>query len=65
MDQVSKAAFITAQAACANTRVAAMVEQNRIDQLAGRSPSYQPHDIEAVPDAFGLGHNAVLIYLQE
>lgn len=65
MDLVAKAAFITAQAACLQADVAAMQCQNDLDKEAGRPNSYQPHDFEALPDKYGLGHNDVLIYLQQ
>lgn len=64
MDNVAKAAFITAQAACCHAKLMAMAEQNVCDREAGRPTSYQPHDFEAVPDNFQLGWNAVLEYLQ-
>lgn len=64
MDQVARAAFITAQSACLHAKLVAMQEQNTADRAAGRPTTYQPHEFEAVPDEFGLGHNAVISYLQ-
>lgn len=64
MDQIARAAFITAMAACSHAKLAGMQEQNIADRGAGRPVTYQPQDFEAVPDEFGLGHNAVISYLQ-
>ena len=65
MDQVARAAFITAMAACCSAKLAAMQEQNVCDRAAGRPVSYTPDDFETAPDQFGLGHNAVISYLQD
>lgn len=64
MDIVAKAAFITAQAACMQARLVAMQEQNAADRHAGRPLTYQPGDFEELPDQYGLGHNAVITYLE-
>jgi hypothetical protein len=64
MDIQARAAFIVAQSACCQARLAAMTEQNTADRAAGLPASYQPHDFENVPDQFQLGWNAVIEYLR-
>lgn len=64
MDQIARAAFIMSQGACCQAKLMAMAEQNTCDREAGRPVSYQPQDFESAPDQFGLGHNAVISYLQ-
>lgn len=64
MDIAARAAFITAQAACCQAKLAAMTMQNTLDMAAGRAVTYQPHQFEDAPDQFGLGWNTVLEYLQ-
>lgn len=63
MDQTSRAAFITAMAACSQAKLVSMQEQNASDRAAGRPITHQPYEFNDVPHEFGLGHNAVITYL--
>lgn len=63
MDQIARAAFITAMAACCQAKLTAMTMQNTCDLHDGRPVTYLPEEFAAVPDEFGLSHNAVLTYL--
>lgn len=65
MDQHARGVFLMTQAACCQAKLMAMAEQNTCDRAAGRPITYTPEDFEAAPDQFGLGHNAVITYLQE
>ena len=65
MDIIARAAFINAQAACAQIEAVSMQMQNHMDAEAGRPYSYQPYDIDALINKYGLGHNDVITYLQE
>jgi hypothetical protein len=65
MDQTARAAFVIAQAACAAIESAAMQTQNAADFTAGRPMTYQQHDFLALPDKYGIHHNAVISYLGE
>ncbi len=65
MDHAARVAFVQSQCVCAQAKLAAMLAQNDLDRFFNRPMTYQPHDIEAVPDEFGLGHNTVVSYLME
>lgn len=65
MDKEARAAFIISQAACMQTEMAAMQMRNVLDNFAGRPLSHTPEDFDALPDRYGLGHNAVISYLSE
>lgn len=65
MDNVQKSAYITAQSACLQAEVAAMQQQNTEDTAAGRRLTYAAYDFMGLIDKYGLGHNAVLTYLQD
>lgn len=53
------------QVACAQAKTASMQAQNEADKQAGRSSTYQPFDFDAVPDKFGISHNAVIIFFRD
>lgn len=60
MTPEQQAAFIIAQAACANGTIAAMQAQNECDRAAGKPPTNSPQDFEDVAARYGIHHNAVL-----
>lgn len=62
MTAEQKAAFIVAQVACANVRVAAMQAENLHYLHQGQPPRYGEADFDAVPDQFVIGHNAVISF---
>lgn len=54
------AAFINAQVACAQAEMAAMHAANRAREEQGHSHAYDEEAFLAIPDRFGISHNAVL-----
>jgi hypothetical protein len=64
MREEDRGAFIMSQVACMQARLSSMVAQNIADATAGRPLSYLPQDFDALTDQFGLGHNAVVTFLQ-
>jgi hypothetical protein len=63
MDHAARVAFIQAQTVCAIADIEAMKATNRRRRLEGGPDYYKAADFRAVPDKFGLGHNAVIQYL--
>lgn len=63
MDQTARAAFIIAQAACAAAEIAAMQVTNDERMASGDAPAYGADDFRAVPDSYGISHNAAVSYL--
>lgn len=64
MRQEEKPAYIMAMAACANAEIIAMQEANIAARAAGRTTPYPPGDFLAVPEKYGIHHNAVLELLR-
>ena len=64
MDDMARAAFLMTQAACMQAEMAAMQTQNAMDAHDGRPWTYAPSDFEALPDRYGLSHNAAIEYLR-
>lgn len=65
MDIQARAAFIVAQAACANAEIAAMQAENQQRAAIGASPAYTEDQFRAVPDQYQIGWNAVIEYLRD
>lgn len=65
MTPEQKAAFIVAQAACANAEIASMQALNQERMHRGESIAYDEASFAAVPDRFGLGHNTVISFFQD
>ncbi len=65
MTPEQKAAFINAQAACAMAEIAGMQAANQHRLSLGHSIAYDEDAFAAVPDRFGIGHNAVVIFMQD
>lgn len=63
MDIVARAAFITAQAACAQIEAVAMQAQNAEDVAAGRPITFRSDAFMALQDQYMIGHNAVIQYM--
>ena len=63
MDQVSKAAYITAMAACAQIEATAMSEANKSARAAGQPAPHMASDFENLIVKYGIHHNAVIGYL--
>lgn len=59
------AAFVTAQAACANAEVAAMTAANAERIRRGESAAYTDGNFMDVIDRYTIGHNAVLQLFQD
>jgi hypothetical protein len=58
------AAFVIAQAACANAEIAAMQARDRLWAQNGLG-TYADHDYLAVIEKYCIGHNAVLQCFQD
>ena len=64
MTAEQKAAYIIAQAACANSEVAGMQAENQ-DRLAnGLSIAYDEAAFAAVIERYGIHHNAVVTFFE-
>lgn len=59
------AAFIQSQTVCALAEIEAMKSENRMRQIQDHSPAYDEAAFRAVPDEFGIGHNAVVGMIRE
>lgn len=64
MDPQARAAFVIAQAACAQAEIAAMQAENTEREQRGLSPAYGYGQFMAVQDRYLIGHNAVIEYLR-
>lgn len=64
MDAAQAAAYVIAQAACCNAEIAAMQAANDQSRLAGVVPHYDEQHFLAVPERYGVHHNAVLTLFQ-
>jgi hypothetical protein len=60
-----KAAFVVAQAACANAEVAAMQAANQHRLSLGYSIAYDEAAFLLVADRYQLGHNTVISFFME
>lgn len=61
----SKAAFINSQATCAIIEMTGMVAENQQRLFLGQPIAYNDKAFFELIDKYGLGHNSVLVYLQE
>jgi hypothetical protein len=64
MTPEQRAAFLMSQVACMQATLAGMQARNMADRAAGRPVTHQPHEFDALPDQYGLGHNSAITYLQ-
>lgn len=64
MNPEQKAAFVIAQAACANAEIAGMQAMDRAWAAQGHT-TYNDLDYKAVIEKYCIGHNAVLTLFQE
>lgn len=60
MTNEQKAAFINSQVACAMADIEAMKAENQHREMQGKSQAYGAEDFFAIPDRYGISHNAVL-----
>lgn len=65
MTEQGKAAFIIAQAACAQIEAISMQEYNRRDERAGRPATFQPVDFANLIDKYVIGHNAAIGFMRD
>jgi hypothetical protein len=63
MDETQRAAFLIAQAVCAMAEIAAMQAENQHRIAIGRTDLYGEDAFNAVPDRYGIHHNAALTLL--
>lgn len=64
MNEMQRAAFLQAQAACAIVEGMGLLAHNQEDIRAGRPPAFGRADFEALIERYGIGHNAALSWLQ-
>lgn len=64
MNPEQAAAFVIAQAACANAEIAAMQAANAQCARRGDAQTYDEKHFMAVIDQYGISHNAVLTTFQ-
>lgn len=62
MTPEQKAAFIMAQAACANAEIAGMRAENQMREALGDAPAYGYEHFSAVMERYGIHHNAVVTF---
>ena len=65
MDAQARAAFVVAQAACANAEIAAMQAENQRRLSLGQSIAYGEEAFLAIPDKYMIGWNAVIDYMRD
>jgi hypothetical protein len=64
VDQVARAAFVIAQAACAQVEALGMLSTNQTMVARGEHPRYVEQDFLDLQNKYVIGHNAVIDYLQ-
>lgn len=64
MDAAQSAAYVIAQAACCAAEIAAMQAANANANRADVQPPFDEQDFRAVPERYGVHHNAVLTLFQ-
>jgi len=65
MTREQAAAYINAMVACANAEVAGMQAENEGRSRNGMALAYGVEAFRAVPEKWGIHHNAVLALFQE
>lgn len=60
MDDMQKAAYIIAMAACANIEAQGMMAENQVSLHLSSEAKYTKEDFDALADKYGIHHNAVL-----
>lgn len=64
MDNLARAAFIIAQAACATAEVAAMQAENAAAEKSGETPPWTGDAFRDVPNNHQISWNAAISYLR-
>ena len=65
MDSGERAAYVNAQAVCALAEIAGMVAFNQQRLSLGHSIGYDECAFAAVPEKYGLHHNALMTLFRE
>ena len=60
-----RCAFIASQTACAMAEIEGMKAENQYREMQGYSQAYGEEAFFAIPDKYGIGHNAVIEYLRD
>lgn len=60
MNEMQQAAYIIAQAACAQVEAIGMASTNATMLAMGNGPKYLTEDFEALIEKYGIHHNAVI-----
>ena len=64
MNEQMRCAYVIAQAAMLNARIAGMQAENQARNSAGLAPAYDEKTFVEVAEESGLGHNDVITYLR-
>ncbi len=64
IEPTSKAAFIISQSVCAMAEIAGMVSDNQLAAQLGERVVHGPYHFEKVIEKYGIGHNAVVGFLE-
>lgn len=59
------AAFIHAQSVCALAEIQGMIAENQHRVSCGNSIAYGEDAFSAVPDRYGIGHNAICVLFED
>lgn len=65
MNEVSRAAYVNAMAACAVIEMQAMLAANQARAMQSFSPAFGEEDFRALINQYGIHHNAVISYLRD
>lgn len=65
MNEMQQAAYIMAQAACAQIEAIKMQSVNADYARVGREPKYTEKAFEALLDKYGIHHNAVIAFFNQ
>ena len=65
MTPVQKAAYIQAQAACAMAEIVGMQAMNTYREMRGETIAYDEDAFFAIPDSYGISHNAVVLFMRD
>jgi len=65
MTPEQKAAYINSQAVCAQAKIHRMIADNITAESQHEGRRWFAEDFDAIPDQFGISHNAVCMFFQE
>ena len=65
MTEEQKASYINAMVVCATAEIAGMQAANHSAAMAGGVPVYDAAAFEAIPNKYGIHHNAVVGFFRD